>query len=152
VTPTYDFANESIPLRATAICLSWLKYFVLCVTDKRINPNKSLKNSLGSSECKHVEENLKWGKIQHWNYWLGINDTECWIRENLTFRYIKQGFHYIHYLFLFSHIQSTESLTLLTGSWLCTSGSRCTACHEAHTNFGDKSECLVANNIWNEGK
>jgi hypothetical protein len=29
---------------------------------------------------------------------------------------------------------------------------RCTACCEAHMNFADELACLMADNVWNEGK
>jgi hypothetical protein len=43
-------------------------------------------------------------------------------------------------------------LKLLTNLRLCASPQPCIASHEAHTNFADDSACLMANNVWNEGR
>jgi hypothetical protein len=31
-------------------------------------------------------------------------------------------------------------------------GGQCAACCKSHTNFADESACLMADNVWNEGK
>jgi hypothetical protein len=31
-------------------------------------------------------------------------------------------------------------------------GDRCAACREVHASFSDESVCLMADNVWNEGK
>jgi hypothetical protein len=39
--------------------------------------------------------------------------------------------------------------------WVCGSvlhGDRCAACRKAHANFAKESVCLMADNVWNEGK
>jgi hypothetical protein len=69
---------------------------------------------------------------------LYIQETILYAKEKCNFTVNKQ----IQRVFVTS---LTVHSSVLNGNW-------CAAYREAHMNFSNKSACLMADNVWNEGK